>query len=109
MAAINRRDQRVLRDEFAIGPAVLEEIEEELARSFDPGVRIGIAPFDSAFAALPKRGGRSSIDIFEMNEPGLWGIECVIWVDGVAQEPVLHAQAVLAADGALRLRYRHID
>lgn len=103
--AVNERNQEELRNNFFVDSEVFEEMLENLEGFFGEKFTIGIAPFDVAFKS--HKGGRSNIDIFEMNSPDSWGIECIIWENNSPKEPILHAE-VSGEKNNLQLMYKYI-
>ncbi|SAI25760.1 Uncharacterised protein [Bordetella ansorpii] len=103
--ALNDEDRIMLQARFGVGEPIVQEITESLDGYFGRRPDIGLAPSDVAFSG--KRGSQPFIDLYETNEPGFWGADCVIWVDGKPQEPTLHVE-LSKPDGELRLRHKYI-
>ena len=101
---INNRDSNNMRKKFFINEEVFEEIIENLSEYFGEDFAIDIAPYQKAFERYKNR---QNIDIYEMNESGVFGIECVIWRNEKPQEPILHAE-VFGKSKDLKLRYKYI-
>lgn len=104
--AIDQDDRQTLKELFDISDAVAEEIQEVVPKYFpDEGFSLAIAPFESAFS--PAAFGRPNILLFEMNEKGLWGCECILWNKDQPGEPTLNVE--FSGDAAtLSLDYRYI-
>ena len=105
MIAVNERDQDELKKQFSVSSEVFGEMMDNLEEFFGSSFSIGIAPFDVALQ--PHKGGRSNIDIYEMDNPESWGIECVIWENKSPKEPILHAE-VSGSENDLQLTYKYI-
>ena len=90
MDSVNAMDRARLREKFGVTEPALEEICECLNDYFGRKPDIGLASEGIAFSG--KIGARPYVDLYEMNDPHTWGVECVIWVDGKAVEPILHAE-----------------
>jgi len=105
MISVNSMDTVVLRERFGVTAPILDEMVECLSDYFGQKVDISLAPADVAFSG--KVGSRPYIDVYEMNDAKIWGVECVIWVDGKAAEPILHVE-LFDNDGSLGLRYKYI-
>lgn len=105
MNSVNSMDKAALHEKFGVTVPVLEEICECLNDYFGRKPDISLAPADVAFSG--KVGSRPYVDLYEMNDASTWGVECVIWVDGKATEPILHVE-LFDDDGKLGLRYKYI-
>lgn len=103
--AINSMDKRTLESKFGVTEPILDEICESLDDYFGRKPSIGLAPIELAFSG--KRGGRPYIDLFEMDGGQSWGAECVLWVNGSAEEPILHVE-LSETNGELNLKYKYI-
>jgi len=105
MISVNSMDTVTLQEKFGVTAPILDEMVECLSDYFGRKLDIGLAPADVAFSG--KIGSRPYIDVYEMNDAKIWGVECVIWVDGKAAEPILHVE-LFDNDGNLGLRYKYI-
>jgi hypothetical protein len=104
--AINKDDRQRLWEEFDVSSNLTEEIREMIAEYY-PGEKfsLGISPFELAFS---KEGvARPNIELFEMNEGGRWGVECILWNKDAPSEPILHVEFLDAPSG-LKLSYKYI-
>jgi hypothetical protein len=102
---LNSMDKRVLESKFGVTEPILDEICESLDDYFGRKPRISLAPIEVAFSG--KQGSRPYIDLFEMDDGQSWGTECVLWVDGKAEEPILHVELSGSGDD-LKLKYKYI-
>ncbi|TKC89208.1 hypothetical protein FAZ69_09570 [Trinickia terrae] len=105
LSMLNSMDEVALESRFGVTGPILEEICECLDDYFGRKPSVSLAPVDVAFSG--KRGSRPYIDLFEMNDGRSWGAECVLWVDGRAEEPILHVELIETGNG-LDLRYKYI-
>ncbi|MBY4726036.1 MULTISPECIES: hypothetical protein [Burkholderia] len=105
MISVNSMDAMALQEKFGVTAPVLDEMVECLGDYFGRKLDISPAPADVAFSG--KIGSRPYIDVYEMNDAKTWGVECVIWVDGKAAEPILHVE-LFDKGGSLGLRYKYI-
>ncbi|RQS50809.1 hypothetical protein [Burkholderia sp. Bp8986] len=103
--AINSMDKRTLESKFGVAEPILDEICESLNDYFGRKPSIGLAPIELAFSG--KRGSRPYIDLFEMDGGQSWGAECVLWMDGRAEEPILHVELCKTRD-ELNLKFKYI-
>lgn len=103
--ALNSMDKRALESRFGVTEPILEEICESLDEYFGTKPSISLAPIEVAFSG--KSGSRPYIDLFEMDDGQSWGVECVIWVEGKAEEPILHVELSGPSD-KLNLKYKYI-
>lgn len=103
--AVNSMDKRTLESKYGVTEPILDEICESLDDYFGRKPSISLAPIEIAFSG--KRGARPYIDLFEMEDGQSWGAECVLWVDGKAEEPILHVELRGTSD-ELNLTYKYI-
>lgn len=103
--SINNQDIETLKLKFSVNENIFKEIKENLQDYFGEQYSIEIAPFQVAFEKNKKN--RPNIDIYEMNEPNVFGLECIIWLNKKPQEPVLHVE-VFGGVQNLNLRYKYI-
>ena len=88
---LNAKDSRLLSDKFGISEPVSLELFEILGDYFDEGIpSLNAPPIDKAFADKIK--GKIPFEIYEMNEPGTWGVDCSLWSNEIPVEPILHLQ-----------------
>jgi hypothetical protein len=88
---INTKNTRLLADEFGVSESVSLELFEILGDYFDGAIpSLSAPPIDKAFSR--KIQGKIPFDIYEMNNPDTWGVDCSLWVDGNSVEPILHLQ-----------------
>ncbi|AWU98422.1 hypothetical protein DM992_01720 [Burkholderia sp. JP2-270] len=99
-------DKHLLGSTFGVTEPILDEICESLDDYFGRKPSISLAPIEVAFSG--KKGSRPYIDLFEMDDGQSWGAECILWVDGKAQEPILHVELSGKSDD-LNLKYKYID
>ena len=88
--AVNSRDQSILKERFNINNEIFCEIIENLEEYFGENFSIEPPPYEGAFEKNARN--EPDISLFEMNEPGNFGIECAIWMNKKYQEPILHAE-----------------
>ncbi|MPV70041.1 hypothetical protein [Burkholderia sp. BE17] len=105
LGALNSMDKHLLESTFGVTEPILDEICESLDDYFGRKPSISLAPIEVAFSG--KKGSRPYIDLFEMDDGQSWGAECILWVDGKAQEPILHVELSGKSDG-LNLKYKYI-
>jgi len=104
---IGARDDGSLKREFGMSAAVCAELFEMLAAYFDDAPpAISVPPLDTAFGATVR--GKIPVDIYAMNAPATWGVDCSLWIDGAPVEPVLHLRFAHIA-GRLTLQHQYID
>ncbi|WP_124453276.1 hypothetical protein [Burkholderia sp. Bp8992] len=103
--ALNSMDKRALESKFGVTEPIRAEICETLEDYFGTKPSISLAPIEVAFSG--KSESRLYIDLFEMDDGQSWGAECVLWVDGKAEEPILHVELGGPSDG-LSLKYKYI-
>jgi len=103
--ALNSMDTQVLESRFGVTEPILDEICEMLDDYFGRKPRLSLAPIEVAFSG--KKGSRPYIDLFEMDGGQSWGVECIIWVDGKAEEPILHVE-LSGSSNDLKLKYKYI-
>ncbi|MGS7254208.1 hypothetical protein ACQ7NP_24140 [Pseudomonas anuradhapurensis] len=101
---ISNRDSSLLQREFSINSSVIDEIYESIDDYYDSGVKLSIATMEDA--GQVQVGGRSLIDFYTMDNGGL-GVECVLLIDGVAGEAILHAEFAIDGDKC-ELKYKYI-
>ena len=101
----NNRDSDGIKNKFSINEEVFEEIIENLGEYFGKSFIIDIAPYQKAFE---KHRNHQNIDIYEINEHGVFSVECIILFNGKPQEAILHAE-VFGKIEDLKLRYKYID
>lgn len=99
---LDRRDPVALQRDWAMPPAVAEEIVEMLDSYFAPDQALSLAPL----AQVPGKGGRPAVDVY-VTDAGSVGLECLLLADGKPGEAILHLE-MSGHDGALRLHYRYI-
>ncbi|WP_414444861.1 hypothetical protein [Burkholderia sp. 22PA0106] len=102
---INVMDKENLRDKFGITKPIFDEICECLSEYFLTNSIVSLVLEDVAFSG--KIGSRPYVDLYEMNDFGVWGLECVIWVDGKITELILHVELFKKGSG-LDFRYKYI-
>ncbi|UVE66681.1 hypothetical protein L2Y90_06040 [Burkholderia pyrrocinia] len=105
LGALNSMDKHLLESTFGVTEPILDEICESLDDYFGRKPSISLAPIEVAFSG--KKGSRRYIDLFEMDDGQSWGAECILWVDGKAQEPILHVELSGKSDD-LNLKYKYI-
>ncbi|WP_175750201.1 hypothetical protein [Burkholderia pyrrocinia] len=105
LGALNSMDKHLLESTFGVTEPILDEICESLDDYFGRKPSISLAPIEVAFSG--KKGSRPYIDLFEMDDGQSWGAECILWVDGKAQEPILHVELSGKSDD-LNLKYKYI-
>ncbi|HDR9512183.1 hypothetical protein C5615_38285 [Burkholderia cepacia] len=105
LGALNSMDKHLLESTFGVTEPILDEICESLDDYFGRKPSISLAPIEVAFSG--KKGSRPYIDLFEMDDGQSWGAECILWVDGKAQEPILHVELSGKGDD-LNLKYKYI-
>ncbi|MGG1949374.1 hypothetical protein AB1286_31935 [Trinickia sp. NRRL B-1857] len=103
--ALNSMDGRTLESRFGVTEPILDEICESLDDYFGRKPDIRLAPIEVAFSG--QRGEKPYVDLFEMDDGQSWGAECVLWVNGKAEEPILHVELRGASD-KLNLQYKYI-
>lgn len=103
--AINEKNTNELKEKFSVDQYIFDEIIKNLNEYFGEQLPIQISPLEK-FSEI-NDGERPNIDIFEMNEPQTWGIECVIWRNGEPQEAILHVEVFGEIDD-LEFRYKYI-
>ena len=107
VALIGARDGRSLKEEFGMPEPVAEELFEVLAGYVDDAPpAISAPPHETAFGA-PVRG-KIPVDIYAMNAPATWGVDCSLWIDGAPVEPVLHLRFANIA-GRLTQQHQNIE
>ena len=84
---LSRRDGAALADEFGLGVAVVEELLECVQAYYAPSQVLSIAPLEHHRQRLS--GRRPLIDFFDMDD-GMLGTECVLLVNDMPGEVVLH-------------------
>jgi hypothetical protein len=99
---LDKRDPVALQRDWAMPPAVAEEIVEMLDSYFAPGQALSLAPLTQ----VPGKGGRPAVDMYA-TDAGPLGLECLLLADGKPGEAILHLE-MSGHDGALRLHYRYI-
>ncbi|MDG9931231.1 MULTISPECIES: hypothetical protein [unclassified Pseudomonas] len=90
MSCISSENIERLEKEFGVSQAVFSEIQECLEDFLGAVFSVSIAPLNKAFES--SNNSRGNIDIYEMNDEGRVGVECILWVDGVPTEAVLHVE-----------------
>ncbi|WP_412022578.1 hypothetical protein [Burkholderia cepacia] len=105
LGAINSMDKHLLESAFDVTEPILDEICESLDDYFGQKPSISLAPIEVAFSG--KKGSGPYIDLVEMDDGQSWDAECILWVDGAAQEPILHVELSGKSDD-LNLKYRYI-
>ncbi|WP_175947801.1 hypothetical protein [Burkholderia pyrrocinia] len=105
LGALNSMDKHLLESTFGVTEPILDEICESLDDYFGRKPSISLAPIEVAFSG--KKGSRPYIDLFEMDDGQSWGAECILWVDGKAQEPIFHVELSGKSDD-LNLKYKYI-
>lgn len=103
--ALNSMNHATLESSYGVSATLFTEISECMHDYFGKWPDARLAPLDIAFSG--KKNGRPYIDIFPTNQSGVWKAECILWVEGKVQEPILHVQ-LIETDGRLRLRYEYI-
>lgn len=103
--SINYVDKARLDEVFGVTEPIFDEICECLADYFGEKPVIGLPPEDVAFSE--KVGSRPYIDLYEMNDSGTWGVECVIWVGEKIAEPIICAE-IFSKDDGVGFRYKYI-
>ncbi|UQV43926.1 hypothetical protein KIV45_18715 [Janthinobacterium lividum] len=101
---LDRRDPVALQRDWALPPAVAEEIVEMLDSYFEAKQALSLAPLARAF--VPGKGGRPAIDMYA-TDAGPLGLECQLLADGKPGEAILHLE-MSGHDGALRLHYHYL-
>ena len=101
---LDGRDPVALQRDWALPPAVADELIEMLGSYFAADQALSLAPLAQAF--VPGKGGRPAVDVYA-TEAGALGLECLLLADGKPGEAVLHLE-LSGHDGALRLHYRYI-
>ncbi|MGK5055530.1 hypothetical protein ACQ4WY_01165 [Janthinobacterium sp. LB2P49] len=101
---LDRRDPVALQRDWALPPAVAEEIVEMLDSYFEASQALSLAPLARAF--VPGKGGRPAIDVYA-TDAGPLGLECQLLADGKPGEAILHLE-ISGHDGALRLHYHYL-
>lgn len=101
---LDRRDSVALQRDWALPPAVADELIEMLDSYFAANQSLSLAPLAQAF--VPGKGGRPAVDVYA-TDAGALGLECVLLADGKPGEAVLHLE-MSGHDGALRLHYQYI-
>lgn len=112
LQAINRKDMNILKVNFQISAAMLEEIEEELDRYSDD--HIELAPPPRSIAFVEGSGGREPFALFDRDgeaddDAKVWGIECQLWNGEEKTELTLLADVKKFAADEFRLQYRLIE
>lgn len=101
---LDRRDPMALQRDWAITPAVAEEVIDMLDSYFAAHQVLSLAPLAQAF--VPGKGGRPAVDVYA-TDAGPLGLECLLLADGRPGEATLHLE-MSGHDGALRLHYHYI-
>ena len=101
---LDGRDPVALQRDWAVAPALAEEIVDMLDGYFAPQQRLALAPLALAFA--PGKGGRPAVDVYA-TDAGPLGMECQLLADGKPGEAILHLE-VAGHDDAMRLSYRYL-
>ena len=101
---LDRRDPVALQRDWALSPAVAEEIIEMLDSYFAASQALSLAPLAQAF--VPGKDGRPAVDVYA-TDAGPLGLECRLLADGKPGEATLHLE-MSGHDGALRLHYHYI-
>lgn len=101
---LDRRDPVALQRDWAVSPALADEIAGMLGSYFTAEQALSLAPLADAFA--PGRGGRPAVDVYATSAGSL-GLECLLFADGRPGEAILHLD-VAGRDGDLRLHYNYI-
>ena len=102
---IDTKNVNALQTNFGISMLIFEEIEETLGEYFPVSVSLGIAPFEIAFSEIA--GTTTPIDLYTMNDPEKWGLECVLWANNKRSEPILHAEIEIFGD-IIKFQYKYI-
>lgn len=103
---VNSHDGNLLRSEVGISEPVSSELYEILAEYFNDDIPpLSAPPIEKAFAN--KINGKVPVDIYELNEPNAWGVDCALWVKGSPVEPILHLQ-FSKKDEHLYMQYKYI-
>lgn len=90
VSCISSADIERLEKEFGVSQAVFSEIQQCLEDFLGADFSVSIAPLKKAFES--SNNSRGNIDIYEMNDEGRVGVECVLWADGIPTEAVLHVE-----------------
>jgi len=101
---LDGRDPLALQRDWALSPAVSDEIIEMLDSYFAANEALSLAPLAQAF--VPGEGGRPAVDVYA-TDAGPLGLECRLLADGQPGEATLHLE-MSRHEGALRLHYRYI-
>jgi hypothetical protein len=104
--AINEADLDRLEREFGVGKDVYEEIVEGLSGYYETMPRWTAPPID--IALRNENGKPMNYEFFEMNTPGVWGIECRLWCNGSRAEPILRAE-FREVDGNGKLDFQCVE
>ena len=100
---VNTRDRVALQRDWAMAPAVAEELYQDLDSYFPARPAITVAPRDLANKTVA--GGRPMLDAF-LRHDHMLVLECVLFGDGVPGEAILHVDIRHTA-GVLSLHYRY--
>lgn len=98
------RDPVALQRDWAISPALADEIIEVLDGYFAADQALSLAPL--AQACVPGKGSRPPVDVYATHA-GPLAMECVLLADGQPGEAILHLE-MSGHDGAWQLHYRYI-
>lgn len=104
VSTLDRRDPVALQRDWAVSPALADEIAGMLGSYFTAEQALSLAPLADAFG--PGRGGRPPVDVYATSAGSL-GLECLLFADGRPGEAILHLD-VAGRDGDLRLHYNYI-
>lgn len=101
---LDERDPVALQRDWAVAPALADEIVDMLGSYFAPQQRLALAPLALAF--VPGKGGRPAVDVYA-TDAGPLGMECQLLADGKPGEAILQLE-VDGHDDAMRLSYRYL-
>lgn len=86
--AVDTNDIEKLKEKFGLISEVVDELNEELDCYYEARPKIGILPFDEAFAEI--EGKNRGFEVFKFNDPECWGIDCNLFANGKIDEPIFH-------------------
>ena len=101
---LDGRDPVALQRDWAVAPALADEIVDMLDGYFAPQQRLALAP--PALAFVPGKAGRPAVDVYA-TDAGPLGMECQLLADGKPGEAILHLE-IAGHDDAMRLSYRYL-
>lgn len=101
---LDRRDPVALQRDWAMSPALAEELVEMLDSYVAAGQALSLAPLATAFA--PGKGARPPVDVYA-TQGGTLGLECLLLANGRPAEAILHLE-MSGPDDAPRLQYNYM-